>query len=105
MSEYLFVIVIMLGILLIMFLAYLLISTCLDCDKYNNDQDDISFTEKVVLCDHNLIDSFQRSQLLIPGEELCAQFIPLEIHRNVVTKDQCCILRANIISSERSVSV
>jgi len=105
MPEYLHVIVIMLGILLIMFLTYLLISTCLDCDKYNNDKDDISFTEKIVLCEQNLIDSFQRSQPLIPGDELCAQLIPLEIHRNAVTKDQYCILRANLLSSERSVSV
>ena len=77
MPDYLHFIFIMLGILFIMFLIYLLISTCLDCDKYSDYTEDISYIENVVLFEHKLIDPIQQSQPLILGTDLCAQFLSL----------------------------
>ena len=85
-----------------MLLIYVFIYNCLNCANYNENKDDLSYFENVILCEQKSIEDFQPSPRLIPGNGLCAQFISLEIHRNEMTIDNLSILPSTLLSPERS---
>lgn len=76
-----------LGILFIMVLIYLLFSTCFDCEKYNNDEEDLKYVEEMFQCKQNPIQPIQRSQSSQLGDEWCMKIIPVKKQRNLISTE------------------
>ena len=79
-----------LGILFTMSLIFLLVRTLLDNDKYNHEIPDSNkyLDEIEVLGEHNLRQPVQRFQPYPSQNEICAQFIPLQVHESARNKDK-----------------
>ena len=105
MPDFLHILLLLLGILMLMTVTYFLVLTCYDCQTESEDKEEINDMEEIFLCDQKILDPFQRSHPNLSGNEMCAQFIPLSQKQNEMVKTRYSIQNTSQISSERGVSV
>ena len=105
MPDYLHIMLLLLGILLLMTVIYFLVLTCYDCQSQSDDNDEFDDVEEIFLCEEKVFDPFTRSHPILSGHEMCAQFIPLSHKQNAMMKTRYSIQNTNPISSDRGVSV
>lgn len=105
MPDFLHILLLLLGILMLMTVIYFLVLTCYDCQTDSEDKEESNGIEEIFLCDQKILDPFQRSYPNLSGNEMCAQFIPLSQKQNEMVKTRYSIQSTSPISSDRGVSV
>ena len=105
MPDYLHIMLLLLGILMLMTIIYFVVLTCYDCQSQSEDKDEFDNVEEIFLCDEKVLDPFTRSHPILSGHEMCAQFIPLSHKQNAMMKTRYSIQNTNPMASDRGVSV